>query len=75
MGRVRIVNNKLYNDDFMTFEECVDTIRELSKSQGFYGRLLRDLYELDDSSLTDLIKEWESMKFKNTLDFIEYLEN
>lgn len=75
MGKLRQVNGNFYNDDFMTFDECIDIITELSYSQGMYGRLLRDLNELDDETLNKVKKMWENKKFKNNVDFILYIEN
>lgn len=75
MARLRIINNNVYNDEFLTFDEMIDIITELSYSQGFYGRLLRDLNELDDETLNEVEKLWESKKFKNNIDFIMWLES
>lgn len=74
MGRIRQVNNNFYNEDYMTFEECLDTIKELSRSQGFYGRLYRDIMELEEEQLEELKKTLEAQKFTDSLDLIMYLE-
>lgn len=58
----------------MTFEDCLDVIEGLSYSQGFYGRLMRDIMGLDEWELEDLKDAWESMEFADMLDFIMYLE-
>lgn len=75
MARIRIVNNNVYNDEFLTFDEMIDIITELSFSQGFYGRLLRDINELDDETLNEVAEKWESKKFTDNIDFIMWLEN
>ena len=75
MARLRIVNNNIYNDEFLTFDEMIDIITELSFSQGFYGRLLRDINELDDETLNEVKNLWENKKFTDNLDFILWLEN
>lgn len=75
MARLRIVNNNVYNDEFLTFDEMIDIITELSFSQGFYGRLLRDLNELDDETLNEVKNLWENKKFTDNIDFIMWLEN
>ena len=75
MARLRIVNNNIYNDEFLTFDEMIDIITELSFSQGFYGRLLRDLNELDDETLNEVKILWESKKFTDNIDFIMWLES
>ena len=75
MARIRIVNNNVYDDEFLTFDEMIDIITELSFSQGFYGRLLRDINELDDEKLDEVKTIWESKKFTDNIDFIMWLEN
>lgn len=75
MARIRIVNGNVYNDEFLTFDEMIDIITELSFSQGFYGRLLRDINELDDETLNEVVELWESKKFTDNIDFIMWLEN
>jgi len=52
----------------------MDTIRELSKSQGFYGRLYNAICELDDEQYAELKQELESQNFKSKLDVILYFE-
>ena len=75
MARLRIVNDNIYNDEFLSFDEMIDIITELSFSQGFYGRLLRDINELDDKTLNEVKNLWENKKFTNNIDFIMWLEN
>ena len=51
--------------------EILYLFRELACSQGFYGRLLRDIYEnkeWGEEFLTDL----ENQNFRDTLDVILY---
>lgn len=55
-------------------EDIIKLIRELAKSQGFYGRLLENILELDDESYEELAGLWESKNFKDELDFILYIE-
>lgn len=74
MGRLREVNGNFYNDDYMTFDEIKDLIITLSHSQGFYGRLLESINELEEDKLEELKKLWESKKFTDDIDFIMYLE-
>ena len=60
-----------------TMDDCLDVIREFAQSQGFYGRLLRNLAELKRQSPEEydrLKNEWESQGFTDSLDFILYLE-
>ena len=61
----------------MTMEDILNTIEMLSHSQGFYGRLLFEIYELQDNNpekYEELVAEWEAKEFKDTLDFILYIE-
>lgn len=74
MARLREVNGNIYNDDYMTFDECIDLITVLSHSQGAYIRLLESISELDEENLEELKNVWESKKFTDSLDFILYLE-
>ena len=61
----------------MKMEDILNAIRELASSQGFYGRLLRDLTELKENDLesyNSIKEELESQKFTDTLDMIMYFE-
>lgn len=49
-----------------------NTIKLLSYSQGNYGRLLRDIDNLDEWNKQDLIDQLPD--FKDTIDVILYLE-
>lgn len=75
MGKLRMVNGNIYDEDYMTFDECIDLIKVLSYSQGMWGRLLRSINELDDKELAELKEDWESRKFTDNLDFILFIEN
>jgi len=57
--------------------EILDTIKSLACSQGFYGRLLRDLMELKDNdsdAYNELMENWEKQNFGSPVDFVIYLE-
>lgn len=59
------------------FDDVIDIINTLSYSQGFYGRLLRDIYELkkyEPEMFMMFVDEIESQKFTNTLDVVMYFE-
>ena len=59
------------------FDDVIDIIDTLSHSQGFYGRLLRDIYELkryEPEMFTIFVDEIESQNFTNTLDIVMYFE-
>jgi len=62
---------------FMKMDEILDTIAELAKSQGFYGRLLRDILELkkaDKNGYKKLTEELENQNFQTTLDMVLFFE-
>lgn len=58
----------------MKMEDIIKLIRELAKSQGFYGRLLASIAELSDEKYKELAELWESKNFADDLDFILYIE-
>lgn len=61
----------------MKINDILNEIRELANSQGFYGRLYRDLIELQQNDLeqyNSIKEELESQNFHDTLDLIMYLE-
>lgn len=59
------------------FNDVIDIIDTLSHSQGFYGRLLRDIYELkkyEPEMFMMFVDEIESQNFTNALDIVMYFE-
>ena len=59
------------------FDDVIDIIDTLSHFQGFYGRLLRDIYELkkyEPEMFAMFVNEIESQNFTNTLDVVMYFE-
>jgi hypothetical protein len=61
----------------MNREQILKEIEGLSHSKGFYGRLLRDIYELrdnDEEGYEQLMSELEGQNFKDTLEMIIYFE-
>ena len=67
------------NDDAdMTFEEALSIVRELSRSQGFYCRLLQELEwikENDREQVEQLEQDFELNNVKDNLDLILYFES
>lgn len=51
----------------MTKDEILQVFRSLAKSQGFYGRLLRDITE-------EGLQYLEDQNFKDVLDLILFIE-
>lgn len=61
----------------MKMDDIVREIEQLAKSQGSYGRLLADLFQLKDSdpdAYNKLAIEWEKEGFETTLDLVLFLE-
>lgn len=52
----------------MNREQILDCLQELAQSQGFYGRLLRDMSE-------EFLSELEAQKFGDMLDLVLYIES
>jgi hypothetical protein len=61
----------------MKMNQIMAVISSLAQSQGFYGRLKRDiLYYRDNEPETysNIVAELEGQNFKDSLDLILYLE-
>lgn len=59
------------------FNDVINILIELSYSQGFYGRLLRDLSEIKEyepERFDLIVMEIESQEFTNALDVVMYFE-
>lgn len=56
------------------FDDVINVLAELSNSQGFYGRLLRDISEMDDDEFTELEHIIESQNFTSSLDVVMFFE-
>ena len=59
-------------DKEKNFEFFVNTIKTLARSQGFYGRILRSLEELEREELERL--KADLPQFKDALDVVFYFE-
>ena len=60
-------------DKEKNFEFFVNTIKSLALSQGFYGRILEQLDELDGEELERL--KADLPQFKDALDVVFYFES
>lgn len=61
----------------LDFDDVMDIIIDLSYSQGFYGRLLRDIAELrdeDENLFQNFVEEIESQNFTSSFDVVMYFE-
>ena len=62
----------------MNRQQILDAIKNLSFSQGFYGRLLNNIIGLrkhDNEHYESLMEDLESKKFKNVVDIVLYFES
>ena len=58
-------------------DDILKTFEGLSRSQGLYGRLLRQLYDMkenDPDAYERYMQELEDQEFKDELDLIMYIE-
>lgn len=58
----------------MTKNEILKTIKMLSQSQGYYGRLYSRLMENDDAA-QEWLAEAESQNFQDMVDLILWIED
>lgn len=58
----------------MEREQILETILMLAQSQGFYGRLYRNIMDADEEDRECFLNELESQNFSNELDLIYYFE-
>lgn len=58
----------------MKRDEIRAILNMLAKSQGLYGRILRDIEEMDDDTREDFWAELEAQNFQDDLDVVLYFE-
>ena len=61
----------------MKMKDILNTIEILSRSQGFYGRLLMSIMRLKEENEEDyqlLVEQLEGQNFRDTLDLVFYFE-
>lgn len=66
-------NNLLVYD----FNDVLSVLNDLAQSQGFYGRLLRDIYEImeyEPARFDMFVADIEALEFRSPLDVIMYFE-
>ena len=56
------------------FEDLYELCAELSHSQGFYGRLLANLQELNEDEIAELDERLKEQNLETILDLIRWLE-
>lgn len=71
---MKLNSNNRYCFDF---NDVLNVLNDLAHSQGFYGRLLRDLFEIkkyEPERFDLIVMEIESQEFTNALDVVMYFE-
>ena len=58
----------------MNRDEIREVFIQLAMSQGFYGRLLRQIDEADEEARENFWKDLEDQNFKDSVDLILYIE-
>lgn len=58
----------------MTRKEIMATLKGLACSQGFYGRIVQSIEEMDDEKRDALMTMLEKQNFKNPLDLVMFFE-
>lgn len=58
----------------MNRDEIREVFKQLAMSQGFYGRLLRQIDEADEEAREKFWQDLEEQNFKDSLDVILYIE-
>ena len=61
-------------EKFLSYEDVIGIIKDLAQSQGFYGRLLKSIQEMTEEEINEFKETIENQKFKDSLDFILWLE-
>jgi len=65
---------KLRNHNNAQVRLFAETITSLSVSQGFYGRLCRDIDQFGEADLDNLIQDLSEHRFKDAVDVVLWLE-
>lgn len=58
----------------MRVDDLIKLCKKLAPSQGFYGRLLKQLEEMDEQELSDIDTVMQGLNLKDELDIIMWLE-
>ena len=61
----------------MKINDIMHTIQSLAHSQGFYGRLYRELQNIQETApelWKEVVDELEGQKFRDTVDMVLYFE-
>ena len=69
-----IYQKKRKEVNIMTAKDVINVIEELSYSQGFYGRLLRDIKGLNAEDFREFCRVMEEQNFRDSLDVVLFFE-
>ena len=58
----------------MNREQILDAFRSLAMSQGFYGRLLKQINDVDEETREAFLSDLESRNFSNVVDLVMWIE-
>ena len=58
----------------MKRNEIIECIKNLAASQGFYGRLLQAINDMDNNDREALFEHLEAQNFAGPIDLIMYIE-
>lgn len=61
-------------EKFMNGEKAIEVIRELSKSQGFYGRILQNIENFTEEQKEEFNNMIKNAEIENEIDLILFLE-
>lgn len=59
---------------FLTSTDVVNLIKDLSKSQGFYGRLLEQIKNFSEDQMKEFSELVEKEKFSDPVDVVLFFE-
>lgn len=66
--------NELANSESKNQRIFAQTVMSLAHSQGFYGRIIRDIEDMDETEYYDLCRLLDDQNFNDTLDVVLWLE-
>lgn len=58
----------------MNRKQILDAFRSLSRSQGFYGRLLEQIDSVDEETRDAFLSDLESRNFRDVVDLVMWIE-
>ena len=58
----------------MKKDEIIEWIKKLAASQGYYGRLLQAISDMDNNDREALFEHLEAQNFADPVDLIMYIE-